>query len=148
MACIEYFKLGGHLDEKNHEVEKLSNELREVKNAAASNASRLEQVERIQRFETLIIEGFKLDPAKSLKSNVIDNMKLHLDIKMYHSDIKRVKRFGPPGDDGLPKNLSVTFYNPQMKEDLMRLKGRLRPGPVFFCEHLTQHQNDILIEAK
>ena len=75
-------------------------------------------------------------------------MKLHLDIKMYHSDIKRVKRFGPPGDDGLPKNLSVTFYNSQLKEDLMRLKGRLRPGPVFFREHLTQHQNGILIEAK
>ena len=98
--------------------------------------------------DSLIVEGFKIDKSKSLKENVVSNMEQTLGICLFESEIKKVKRFGPDGDDGLPKHLIITFYDPEVKSNLMRLKGRLCTTDVYFREQLTQRQNDIFIQAK
>ena len=51
---------------------------------------------------------------------------------MYEAEIKRVIRFGTPGEDGLPKHLSITFYNPDVNK--LRWDAQEQAAVVDFTE--------------
>ena len=108
----------------------------------------IETIQRQDRIDTILIDGFTINKNNSLKINVCENIAHHLGITLHPCEIKLVSRFGSVGSDGLPKSLRVKFHNPDIKNMLMSLKGSLFGSEVFLKEHLTGRQLDILTQAK
>ena len=96
----------------------------------------------------MLIDGFVIDKRKSLKINVCENIHKELGIPLHPDAIKHVSRFGAIGEDGMPKSLRVKFHNSDIKNELLAQKGRLRGTNIYFREHLTPRQLDILTQSK
>ena len=131
------------------EITALNNEVSELKKKRSlddKSLKRIEFLERSERYNTLIIEGIKLNPDKSLKENVIEEVYKLTGYMLYISDFRSISRFVTE-DDGTVKSVKCKFFNPELKVKLMRRKGRLRGSEVYFNELLTDSQKEIYDEA-
>ncbi len=98
----------------------------------------VELIKRQDRVDTLLIDGFYMKQNKSVKENVCINVNYYFDMDITCDDIKHVSRFGANDDNGYPKSLCVKFHNPDKKNELMALKGKLKATEVYIRGHLTR----------
>ena len=97
---------------------------------------------------TLLADGFYMERGKSLKLNVCENLNYYSDMDVKPEELKHVSYFGRSGQDGLSRSLRVKFHDPDLKNKLMSLKGKLHGTELYIREHITAHQLDIFIQAK
>ena len=95
-----------------------------------------------------MVDGFYLKRGKSLKTNVVENIKYYFDVDIKVEEIKHVSRFGSSELGEIPHSLRIKFHDPDFKNKLMSLKGKLKGTEVFIREHLTAHQLDVYTQAK
>ena len=124
-------------------------------NTAGESESRFEKIEtkmehdeRAERVDTLIVDGFKFVHGKTLKQIVINNMEYYLGVTLYESDMRYMTWFGPDRQDGLPKSLKIIFIDVDLKNELLKQKGRLKTTDVVFTEYLTEKHNNVFIQTK
>ena len=96
----------------------------------------------------MLIDGLKIDDNKSLKQSVIEEIYKALNVTLFEEDIQQVTRFGVPNGKDPPKTIRVVLYDPDIKNNLMAMRGRLRPTDIYFKEYLTPKQLDVYIQAK
>ena len=135
-------------DTQDNRVQGLILQMQDVVNHLKGLEEDVELIKRQDRVDTLLIDGFYMEKNMSLKENVCANVKYYFDIDLKCEELKHVSRFGANDANGYPKSLHVKFHNPDRKNELMALKGRLRSTEVYIREHLTPHQLDIWTQAK
>ncbi len=133
---------------RDQQIQNLNLRLQEKDEQLKEQKEMLEVVTRQERVDVLLIDGFLVERGKTLKTNVCENIKYYFDEDIDTGAIKHVSRFGPNGEDGMPKSLRVKFHDPDFKNMLMNKKGKLRGTSVYIREHLTAHQLDIYTQAK
>ena len=139
-----------HLEQRDKRIDGLIIQLADLRAKQYEHDEELETIKRHDRLDTLLIDSFLLEKGKSLKQNVVENIKYYLDIDMSCDEIKLISKFGSRQDPS-KTSLRVKFFNPERKTELMSMKGKLRGTDVFFREHLTPpppNQLDILVQAK
>ena len=102
----------------------------DLKEQVDNNTYRIENAEKSDRLDTVIIEGLILDKEKSLKQNVCDELMECVGFRLAPLDLKHVSRFRTD-EQGNIVALKVKFHDPDQKNDLVRQKGRLRGTNVY-----------------
>ena len=133
---------------RDERLEGLSVNIQELNQQVKIIDDEIDSLHRYNRMGTLLIDGLILDDNKSLKENVIDEIYRVLNVTLFNEDIQLVSRFGLPNGKEPPKSIRVVFYDPEIKNNLMAMKGRLRPNDIYFKEYLTPKQLDLYIQAK
>ena len=130
------------------QVKNLTNKLADCGNISDRDAlSRLENVERRQRCDDLIIEGLRIDKKLTLKQNVIKKIDRSMKYRLYSKDFKHVSVFTTDEKDNITA-VKAIFFNPDTKEELLKRKTRLRNTGIYLKEYLTIPQKLLLDEAR
>ena len=119
----------------------------ELQEQVEHNTGRIENSEKSDRLDTVIIEGLIMDKEKSLKNNVCDEILECINFTIKPTELKHVSRFCTD-EYGNIVAVKVKFHDPDLKNDLVRQRGKLRGTQVYIDEFLSLGQKTIYDEAR
>ena len=80
--------------------------------------------------DTLIFEGFMLDPTKSMKTNVLDNIAHYWEFQVDLNEYRHACKFDTGPEYPRQFALKVRFKDIDLINEMLSLRGRLRSSNV------------------
>ena len=140
-------RLTNQLDQRDHQVAVAVQTVQKTEDRLCNIESRVENSDKCEGMNTLILEGVRPTRGRPVKEIVCDIIYNETSFTLHPDDLHYASRFGLPLEDGTIA-IKACFFDWGLKMEVLKKKSRLRNSKLIIREHLTQSQNDLFNQSK